>query len=83
MIQIRFQSECESKELKALKSKIYLLDSDANVNWFADFINYNVRAEISSKISALNIEQIKSLCRNIAIGNYIEVYQQPDNTIRQ
>ena len=78
MIQIRFQSECELKELKALKSKIYLLDSSAQVSWFADFINYNVRAEISSKI---NIEQIKSLCKDIAICNYIEVYKQPDNTI--
>lgn len=81
MIQIRFQSEGESKELEALKSKIYLLDSDAHVSWFADFITYNVRAEISNKISDLNIEQIKSLCKDIAIGNYIEVYKQPDNTI--
>lgn len=81
MIQIRFQSECESNELETLKSKIYLLDSDAHVSWFADFINYNVRAEINSKISDLNIEQIKSLCKHIAICNYIEVYKQPDNTI--
>lgn len=81
MIQIRFQSEGESNELEALKSKIYLLDSDAHVSWFADFITYNVRAEISNKISDLNIEQIKSLCKDIAIGNYIEVYKQPDNTI--
>lgn len=81
MIQIRFQSECESKELEALKSKIYLLDSDAHISWFEDFINYNVRAEISSKISDLNIEQIKSLCKDIAIYNYIEVYKQPDKTI--
>lgn len=78
MIQIRFQSECESKELEALKSKIYLLDSDAHVSWFADFITYNVRAEISNKISDLDIEQIKCLCKDIAIGNYIEVYKQPE-----
>lgn len=79
MIQIRFQSECESNELEALKSKIYLLDSDAHVGWFADLINYNVRVDISSKISNSNMEQIKCLCKETAFCNYIEVYKQTDN----
>lgn len=77
MIQIRFQSELELSELESLKSKIYERDSEAKMNWFADMINYNVRVEISSKIPKLNIEQIKCLCEKAAIGNYIEIYNQP------
>ncbi len=79
MIQIRFQSDCDLKELENLKSKIYAHDIEPRMSWFEDFIVYNVRVEISNKTPGHEIEEIKCLCKKAAIYNYIEVYSSSNN----
>lgn len=78
MIQIRFQSDCNLKELENLRNKIYAHDIEPHISWFEDLITYNVRVEISNKTPQHEIEEIKSLCKNAAIYNYIEVYSLPN-----